>query len=208
MIYELSHRLRNSDELRFFFHWLRRPNRIGAVVPSGSALATALAAEINTEAPGAVVELGAGTGRVTRALLEAGVAPSQLVAIERDASFCKMLRERFPGVQIISGEARTLKQLLHEAGVGPVKAVASSLPLLNMTGHDRRAVLAQIADILHSEGMLIQYTYGPAAPVPPVLGAELGLVGERTNWVLANLPPAAVWRYRRSCSVPRLLGKN
>ncbi len=52
--------------------------------------------------------------------------------------------------------------------------------------------------------MLVQYTYGPAAPVPPDLGAELGLIGERTSWVLANLPPAAVWRYRRSRSVPSL----
>jgi phospholipid N-methyltransferase len=43
-----------------------------------------------------------------------------------------------------------------------------------------------------------------AAPVPPDLGAELGVIGERTNWVLANLPPAAVWRYRRISLVPVL----
>ncbi len=69
---------------------------------------------------------------------------------------------------------------------------------------DRRAVLSQIAAGFGAEGVLVQYTYGPAAPVPPELGAELGLIGERTNWVLANLPPAAVWRYRRSHSVPSL----
>ncbi len=94
MNHEMFRRLRDRDELRFFLHWLRRPGRIGAVVPSGPALAAALAAEIDTEVPGAVVELGPGTGRVTRALLEAGVEPSQLVAIERDASFCKLLRGR------------------------------------------------------------------------------------------------------------------
>ncbi len=204
MIHELSRRLCNRDELRFFLHWLRRPGRVGAVVPSGPALAATLAAEIDTEAPGAVVELGPGTGRVTRALLEAGVAPGQLVAIECNASFCKLLRERFPEVRIVPGEARALEQLLQQAGVGPVKAVASSLPLLNMTSGDRRAVLSEIAAVLGAEGVLVQYTYGPAAPVPPELGAELGLIGERIDWVLANLPPAAVWRYRRSCSVPSL----
>ncbi len=204
MIHEMSRRLRNRDELRFFLHWLRRPGRVGAVVPSGPALAAALAAEIDTEAPGAVVELGPGTGRVTRALLDVGVAPGQLVTIERDASFCKLLRERFPGVRIVSGEARALKPLLQQAGVGPVKAVASSLPLLSMTSGERRAVLSQIAAVLGAEGVLVQYTYGPAAPVPPELGAELGLIGERTNWVLANLPPAAVWRYLRSRSAPSL----
>ena len=44
----------------------------------------------------------------------------------------------------------------------------------------------------------------PVRIMPPELGAELGLIGGRTNWVLANLPPAAVWRYRRSPSAPSL----
>ena len=204
MIHEMSRHLRDRDELRFFLHWLRQPGRVGSVVPSGPVLAAALAAEIDTEALGVVIELGPGTGRVTGALLEVGVAPGQLVAIERNASFCKLLRERFPEVRIVLGEARALEQLLQQAGVGPVKAVASSLPLLSMTSGDRRAVLSQIAAVLGAEGVLVQYTYGPAAPVPPELGAELGLIGERTNWVLANLPPAAVWRYRRSRSAPGL----
>ena len=198
MIQEMSYRLRDCDQLRFFLRWLRRPGQVGAVVPSGPALAAALAAEIDTEAPGAVVELGPGTGQVTRALLEAGVRPEQLVAIERDAAFCKLLRRRFPDIQIIAGEARALEPLLQQAGVGPVKAVASSLPLLSMTSAYRRAVLSQIAAVLHIDGVLVQYTYGMAAPIPQALEQELSVIGERTNWVLANLPPAAVWRYRRS----------
>jgi phosphatidylethanolamine/phosphatidyl-N-methylethanolamine N-methyltransferase len=204
MISDMRHRPRNFDGFRFFLHWLCRPGQVGAVVPSGPALAAALAAEIDTEAPGAVVELGPGTGRVTRALLEAGVEPSQLVAIERNASFCKLLRERFPAIRIVSGKARALESLLEQVGIGPVKAVVSSLPLLSMTSEHRRAVLSQIAAVLRVEGVLVQYTYGMAAPVPPELGAELGMIGERTHWVLANLPPAAVWRYRRGCSMPSL----
>lgn len=204
MIHEMSRRLRDRDELRFFLHWLRRPGRIGAVVPSGPALAVALAAEIDAEAPGVVVELGPGTGRVTEALLAAGVDPGQLVAIERNASFCKPLRERFPEVQIVWGDARALQSLLQQNGAGPVKAVVSSLPLLNLSNQDRRAVFSQVAAILGASGVLVQYTYGPAEPVSAELGAELGLIGERANWVLANLPPAAVWRYRRSRSAPDL----
>jgi phosphatidylethanolamine/phosphatidyl-N-methylethanolamine N-methyltransferase len=157
---------------------------------TGSCHCGAVRFEIDTEAPGAVVELGPGTGRVTRALLEAGVEPSRLVAIERDASFCKLLRERFPAVRIVSGKARALEALLQQVGVGPVKAVVSSLPLLTMTCEHRSAVLSQIAAVIGAEGVLVQYTYGMAAPVPPDLGAELGVIGERTNWVLANLPPA------------------
>ncbi len=201
---ELFRRLRNCDSLRFFLRWLRRPGRVGAVAPSGAALASALAAEIDAEAPGTVVELGPGTGRVTRALLDAGVEPAELIAIERDAAFCQLLRERFPAVRIVSGDARRLETPLRRAGSGPVRAVVSSLPLLSMTSEHRRAVLSEITTVLHGEGVLVQYTYGMAAPVPSDLAAELGVVGERANVVLANLPPATVWRYRPKGSGSRL----
>lgn len=204
MIRELSRRLRSRDEVRFFLRWLRRPGRMGAVVPSGAALATALAAEIDTQAPGAVVELGSGTGRVTAALLEAGVAPDALVAIEREASFGALLAVRFPGVRVVRGDARALKRVLKRNQIGAVKAVVSSLPLLNLSERERRAVLSQAVAALEPGGVLVQYTYGPAEPVSAELRAELGLIGERTHWVLANLPPAAVWRYHRSRPAPDL----
>ena len=198
----MPHRLHERDEVRFFLRWLRRPARLGAVVPSGPALAAALAAEIDTRAPGAVVELGSGTGRVTAALVDVGVAPETLVAIECEASFCALLAARFPGVRVVQGDARALKRLLTHNEVGPVKAVVSSLPLLNLSERERRAVLTQVAAVLTPGGVLVQYTYGPAEPVPSGLRAELGLTGERSHWVLVNLPPAAVWRYRRAGSAP------
>ncbi len=204
MILELSRRLRGRDEFRFFLRWLRRPARLGAVVPSSPALAAALAAGVDAEAPGAVVELGSGTGRVTAALLEAGVAPDALVAIEREASFGALLAVRFPEVRVIRGDARALERVLEQNQIGAVKAVVSSLPLLNLSEWERRAVLSQAAAALEPGGVLVQYTYGPAEPVPSGLRVELGLIGERTHWVLANLPPAAVWRYRRADSSPGL----
>lgn len=204
MILEMFRWLRGRDEVRFFLRWLRRPARLGAVVPSGPALAAALAAEIDTEAPGAVVELGSGTGRVTAALLEAGVEPDALVAIEREASFCALLVARFPGARVVRGDARALERLLERNQVGAIKAVVSSLPLLNLSERERCAVLSQAAAALEPDGVLVQYTYGPAEPVSASLRAELGLIGERTHWVLANLPPAAIWRYRRADSAPDL----
>ncbi len=204
MILDMVRRLRGRDEVRFFLQWLRRPARLGAVVPSSPALAAALAAEIDTQAPGAVVELGSGTGRVTAALVDAGVAPETLVAIEREASFSDLLAARFPGVHVVRGDARALTRVLERTQVGPVKAVVSSLPLLNLSAREQRAVLSQVAAVLAPGGVLVQYTYGPAEPISAELRAELGLTGERTDWVLINLPPAAVWRYRRSGPAPGL----
>ncbi len=103
---------------------------------------------------------------------------------------------------MVRGDARALERLLDRNQVGAVKALVSSLPLLNLSERERRAVLSQAAAALEPDGVLVQYTYGLAEPVPSGLRAELGLVVERTHWVLANLPPAAVWRYRRADSAP------
>ncbi len=65
-------------------------------------------------------------------------------------------------------------------------------------------MLSQAVAALGPGGVLVQYTYGPAEPVPADLRAELGLIGERTHWILANLPPAAVWCYHRADSPPSL----
>jgi phosphatidylethanolamine/phosphatidyl-N-methylethanolamine N-methyltransferase len=94
--------------------------------------------------------------------------------------------------------------MLERNQVGTVKAVVSSLPLLNLSERERRAVLSQATAALKPGGVLVQYTYGPAEPVSSGLRAELGRVAERTHWILFNLPPAAVWRYRRADSPPSL----
>lgn len=186
------------DELRFLRQWIRRPGEIGALLPSGRALTGAIAEEIDVSAPGTVVELGPGTGRVTRALLAAGLPAERLIAVERNEAFCTLLRERFPDVRIVCGEAQSLQSLLQQSGAGPVGAVVSSLPLLSMPDRVRRQILAEIFATLAGDGVLIQYTYGLAPPVPADLRTALGVVGRRTARILANIPPAAIWRYRRA----------
>src|SRR3546814_5378102 len=44
--------------LEFLGRWLRNPRAVGAVVPSSRSLASAMAAQVDLAAPGAVLELG------------------------------------------------------------------------------------------------------------------------------------------------------
>ena len=99
-----------TDIRLFMASWLRSPLKIGALVPSSAALADCMAAQLDPENQGTVLELGPGTGTVTRALLARGLEPAQLVIVERDANFCHLLRNRFPGVQVLHADARSLKK--------------------------------------------------------------------------------------------------
>src|SRR3546814_20511536 len=97
-----------------------------------SDLASAMAAQVDLAAPGAVIALGGGTGNVTAALLEAGVPPQDIAVVERDPVFPRVIAARFPQVRALQGDASELRRLLPQAGIGPVKAVVSSPPLLSI----------------------------------------------------------------------------
>lgn len=182
-----------EDEARFLKSWLENPLKTGAVVPSGKALAAKMAAVVDPVVPGPIVELGPGTGPVTQALLARGIAPSRLILVEYSSDFSKLLRQRFPGVTVIQGDAYaladTLKPHLHE----PVAAIVSSLPLLTRPDAQRSSLLEAAFNMLLPGSPFVQFTYMNASPVPLSDGFEA--VVSRRIW--KNLPPARVWTYRR-----------
>src|SRR5579885_907196 len=101
-----------SDTLRFVWRMLTRPKTVGAIAPSSRALGRAMAAEINPSHQGFVLELGPGTGVGTAALIERGIAPERIVAVEYDPTFARLIASRFPGVTVIEGDAFALDQTL------------------------------------------------------------------------------------------------
>ena len=186
-----------SGVLHFFWLWMRRPLRLGAVVPSGSALGSAMASRIDTLSPGTVVELGGGTGNITRAIRHAGVSSKDLVVVESEAALCQVIGSRFPGVRVWQADACDLETLVDRAGAPHVKTIVSSLPFLSMNDDVCHRILEAAFAVLPSDGEFVQFTYGVAEPIPERTLLALGIVGEPVERVLRNLPPATVWSYRR-----------
>lgn len=194
-----SHRNNDNADAAFFKIWLRRPSQLGACLPSSRGLAAAVASCIDVQAPGIVVELGGGTGKVTEALLDAGVPVDSLIVIECEPSLCDVIAARLPQVRLLCADARDLKALLHQHGItGPVKAVVSGLPLLCLKRDDCQRILSAAFDVMGEGGDFVQFTYGPASPVPREVCQRLDISGRRARWIVSNLPPASVWHYRRN----------
>ncbi len=186
----------------FFRQWLRRPLSTAAVSPSSRFLARRIVAALP---PGTrrVIELGAGTGTFTAALLEHGIAARDLLAVEFNPALHDYLRRRFPGPTIIQADARALDQVEAVAdfvGRGPVQAVVSGLGLLAMPRSAQRAILKGAFSLMPDDGQFIQFTYGPVAPVAVDVLDELELDAVRRGFTLLNLPPASVYAFRRRSS--------
>jgi len=184
----------------FLKRWLRRPLAMGAVVPSGRLLAEALALTAVAEMKGReghVIELGAGTGEVTKALLAAGIPANRLALVERDPELAAFLRRHFRGPQIVEGDASRLLQLLSGAGVSKIATVVSGLPLLSLPSDVVTGIVHGVFEALPRGAALVQFTYGPAPPVPKALRENLHLVGAHGRRIWRNVPPAVVWTFRR-----------
>lgn len=188
--------MRDSDHRLFLQHWLRSPLSMGALLPSGSPLARLMAAQIDP-AGGPVVELGAGTGAITRALLACGLPPDRLLVVERNPVFARLLQDRFPGVHIVQGDASQTERLMIAAGLGPAQTIISSLPLLALPARVQHDILRSSLAVLGPAGCFIQFTYGLVSPITPELRQVLDLQGRRVATVWRNLPPARIWRYTR-----------
>lgn len=189
--------LMTQGRLLFLSRWASGPLKIGSIAPSSLSLARAMAAQL-PEAYQICVELGGGTGSLTRSLMAAGVPAAKLIVIERDRRLAVYLRRKFPGVCVIEGDAETLTALLRARGIDSVDAIVSSLPLRSMPRRVRGRIVAECFAALGDEGLFVQYTYGLTAPVPEEITDDLALEGSRIARIWRNIPPAAVWRYRRA----------
>jgi phosphatidylethanolamine/phosphatidyl-N-methylethanolamine N-methyltransferase len=190
---KMQPKLRLDDEVRFIASWLQNPMKVGAVSPSGRALARAVAAEVDPSIPGPIVELGPGTGPVTEALIERGVAPERLILVEYDPEFCTLLRRRFPGATVIQGDAYSLGDTLAGIVKEPLAAIASCLPLMTRPLSVRVRLLNAAIRMLRPGAPFVQFTYAMNAPIPS-RQRRYRITSSPRIW--KNLPPARVWVYR------------
>ena len=142
-----------------------------------------------------VLEIGPGTGVITKALLAEGASREHLCLLERDDRLAAYLSGKFPDVRIINGDARKIADEFQPANGANFDIVISSLPLLNVKEADKITILEQIFSLLDHHGILVQYTYSAKAPLSPALVNRFGVKGERTAMIFRNLPPASVWKY-------------
>jgi phosphatidylethanolamine/phosphatidyl-N-methylethanolamine N-methyltransferase len=188
-----------SGPLPFLRGWLRDPMGVGLPFPSSFWTARRLArAALDAAVPGAgpVLELGAGTGSVTRALVELGCPVQHIVAVERDPELCRSLEQQFPGLQVLQGDALVLSRTLAR---GPASAgvVISGLPMRAIPLAAAVRCYADAFSVMPPDGAIIQYTYGLRPPVDPKAAEpvlEASFVGR--EW--RNFPPMGIWRYSRA----------
>lgn len=184
---------RIEDELRFFKTWAASPRTMGAVTPSSRAYARRMVELAQPDPSRFVLETGAGTGVVTEVLIDSGFPRDKIVSIEFESEFCRLLEKRFPGINLIQGDAFDLDTTLGEHRDTKFGAILSGVPLLTAPKAKRLRYIEDLLARLAPGGVVTQLSYSLVPPVPEVPGR---FTVDKSKWVTFNLPPARVWVYR------------
>jgi phosphatidylethanolamine/phosphatidyl-N-methylethanolamine N-methyltransferase len=192
--FEQKNGIRIDDEFRFFRNWMEKPLSMGAVTPSGKALARTMAEYVDPHSDGPIIELGPGTGPVTEALVARGIDPARLVLVEFDPTFCRLLRKRYPQATVVQGDAYRLRTLLTSILRQPAAAVVSGLPLFTKPLKMRLRLLQEAFGLMAGGAPFVQFTYAAVSPIPRQLDRVRSQASER---IWTNIPPARVWVYRK-----------
>ncbi len=180
----------------FMSQFLRHPKRVSAIAPSSRWLAQRMASEI-TKDTGQIVEIGAGTGVISRAILAAGVAPQDLTIIELDPNFCKTLKAQFPDCNVLEMDAQDLGSLELEN----VNMVISGLPLLSIPVSVQHNIIKGAFDLMQPGGKYMQYTYGPKPPIAQEVRTANDLAWRTLKKTWLNIPPASSYVFSQNSAI-------
>lgn len=181
-----------TSSVRFLKKFLHSPASIGSIVPSSPVLVTSMMAPVDWQQSRVIVELGAGTGVVTRAINSRRAPGSVFVSFEKDEQMHQDLHKRFPDV-VIASDAFHLQEELQKAGADYADCIISCLPFANFDRYQRSRLLEIIYNALRPGGMFIAFQY--SLQLEDQLEALYEEVDSR--FVMMNIPPAFVYVCRK-----------
>lgn len=183
-----------DNEIRFFRGWMTGPRSVGAIMPTSGRMARRMASLIDTDSGLPVLELGPGTGVITKAILERGVPADQVVSVEYSTDFYQHLKKSYEGVNFINGDAFNLKETLGTLRDQTFDCVISGIPLLNFPMHMRVSLLEDLLDRMPPGRPVVQFSYGP---VSPIIAQPDRYHIKHFDFIVRNIPPAQIWTYTR-----------
>jgi ornithine lipid N-methyltransferase len=153
-----------SDHSLFLGKFLRHGTAIASLAPSSPWLSRTTVRNIAWDRARVILELGAGTGPITKVLAENAHPDCKLVILERDPDFARLLRQRFQdqaNCDVVEGDARDLPAILKERGISAADYVVSGLPVPSFPPDLQRDLFRAVKEVLAPTGTFNQITELP-----------------------------------------------
>ena len=184
-----------NDNIQFLHALIRNPLKVGAVAPSSPALARQMMTGVHPDENNIVIELGVGTGAITKLIRSSLPNGKSYLGIELDGRLAASVRSRFPDLNIVCGSAADASQIYRDSGLGKVSYVLCGLPFVTLPEVVATDILLEVEKFM-AEGCMFrtfQYAHGyymPAAIRLRKFMRDRYGFSKRSRLVTRNVPPA------------------
>lgn len=183
-----------DDRMVFLREFLRHPYQVASIIPSSRFLERRVMALAGVKTAHTVVELGAGTGGTTRAILRDLPKDGKLLVIEINPRFCAYLR-RIKDERLIvhRGNAQELCEAVTARGLHAPDAIISGIPFSTMSSDTGASILSAVKSALTAGGRFVAYQFSKQVDdlASPLLGRA------RVELELFNIPPMRLYRWEK-----------
>ena len=184
-----------NENIQFLRAFLKNPLKVGAIAPSSPELAAQMLKGLEPDENNIILELGVGTGAITKFLHNIIPNPESYLGLELDQKLVNSITTKLPTMNILCGNAAEAYKIHADSGLGKVRYLVCCLPFVSLPKEVSEAVLAEIEKFM-AEGCelrLFQYAHGyylpPAIRLREFLRTRYGRT-RRSPLVLKNVPPA------------------
>jgi phospholipid N-methyltransferase len=184
-----------NENIQFLQAFLKNPLKVGSIAPSSPELAAAMIDGIHPTRESVVLELGVGTGAITKYLEEILPDGESYLGVELDRDLVRSLRLKYRALKIICGNAVDTVALHEKSGLGKVGYVICCLPFVSLPNEVGDRILGEI-DVLMQKGCTFrtfQYAHGYYMPsaikLREFMRARYGK-SKRSQLIVKNVPPA------------------
>lgn len=182
--------------------FIRNIHKTGAIASCSEDVANVLTLRANLADSKTVVELGSGTGAITKKLVERLSKDTLFLALELNEQFVEETKRCCPGVTVYHDTAENVKIYLNKHGKETCDCIISTLPWTLFDKELQERILNAIWDVLPEGGefLTVAYTFAPFLPAGRRFGS---LVKKkfanvhRTKPIWKNLPPVFVYHCKK-----------
>jgi phosphatidylethanolamine/phosphatidyl-N-methylethanolamine N-methyltransferase len=184
-----------NENIQFLQAFIKNPLKVGAITPSSPELAAKMIEGIIPSENNVVLELGVGTGAITKFLQEIVPDEKSYLGIELDGNLVKTLRTKFSDMKIVRGNACDLEKIHQKSGVGKVGYIICCLPFVSLPNEVGEKILSEIDRFMQQGCMFRTFQYAHGYYMPSAIKLREFMrkrygKSKRSKLIVKNVPPA------------------
>jgi phospholipid N-methyltransferase len=184
-----------NENIQFLQAFLKNPGTVGSITPSSPELARRMVAGLRPDSNNVVLELGVGTGAITKFLQEIVPNDESYLGIELDRDLVRTLKRNYPDMKIVRGNALEASELHAKSGLGKVGTIICCLPFVSMPNEVGEKILLEIDKFMQKGCTFRTFQYAHGYYFPSAIKLREFMrdrygKSKRSPLIVKNVPPA------------------